>query len=230
MDFGMLISSYAEVFTSLQVLLMTFVGALGGILLGAIPGMTATMGVALLVPFSFGMDLIPAIGLLLGIYCGGMYGGSISAILIHAPGTPSSAATVLDGYPMTKKGEAGRALSVAMFSSFCGGIIGALIITFLSPLIADMAMNFGPGEMFMLAFFGLSVIISISGKSITKGLMSAFLGMFMCCVGLDPHQRHPPLHDCEADRAAGRFPVHPCPHRYVRRCRGHRRCRAHPHR
>ncbi len=186
MDFGMLLSSYAEVFTSLQVLLMTFIGALGGILLGAIPGMTATMGVALLVPFSFGMDLIPAIGLLLGIYCGGMYGGSISAILIHAPGTPSAAATVLDGYPMTKKGEAGRALSVAMFSSFCGGIIGALIMTFLSPLIADMAMNFGPGEMFMLAFFGLSVIISISGKSITKGLMSAFLGMFMCCVGLDP--------------------------------------------
>ena len=186
MDFGMMITSYSEVFTSVQVLLMTFIGALGGILLGAIPGMTATMGVALLVPFSFCMDLIPAIGLLLGIYCGGMYGGSISAILIHAPGTPSAAATVLDGYPMTKKGEAGKALSVAMFSSFCGGIIGALIMTFLSPLIADMAMNFGPGEMFMLAVFGLSVIISISGKSITKGLMSAFLGMFMCCVGLDP--------------------------------------------
>ena len=186
MDFGMLLSSYAEVFTSLQVLLMTFIGALGGILLGAIPGMTATMGVALLVPFSFGMDLIPAIGLLLGIYCGGMYGGSISAILIHAPGTPSAAATVLDGYPMTKKGEAGRALSVAMFSSFCGGIIGALIMTFLSPLIADMAMNFGPGEMFMLAVFGLSVIIAISGKSIVKGMISAFFGMLLCTVGLDP--------------------------------------------
>lgn len=186
MDFGLLLSSYGSVFTSLQVLLMTFVGALGGILLGAIPGMTATMGVALLVPFSFGMDLIPAIGLLLGIYCGGMYGGSISAILIHAPGTPSAAATVLDGYPMTKKGEAGRALSVAMFSSFCGGIIGALVMTFLSPLIADMAMNFGPGEMFMLAIFGLSVIISISGKSVVKGLITAFFGMILCTVGLDP--------------------------------------------
>lgn len=186
MDFGLLLSSYASVFTNLQVLLMTFIGALGGIVLGAIPGMTATMGVALLVPFSFGMDLIPAIGLLLGIYCGGMYGGSISAILIHAPGTPSAAATVLDGYPMTKKGQAGRALSVAMFSSFCGGVIGALIMTFLSPLIADMAMSFGPGEMFMLAIFGLSVIISISGKSITKGLISAFFGMCLCCVGLDP--------------------------------------------
>jgi len=186
MDFGLLLKSYGEVFTSLQVILMTFLGATGGVLLGAIPGMTATMGVALLIPFSFGMDLIPSIGLLLGIYCGGMYGGSISAILIHAPGTPSAAATLLDGYPMCQKGQAGKALSVAMFSSFCGGIIGALIMTFLSPLIADLAMNFGPGEMFMLAFFGLSVIISISGKSITKGLISAFFGMFLCTVGMDP--------------------------------------------
>ncbi len=186
MDFGLLLESYASVFTNLQVILMTFLGAAGGVLLGAIPGMTATMGVALLIPFSFGMDLIPSIGLLLGIYCGGMYGGSISAILIHAPGTPSAAATLLDGYPMCQKGEAGRALSVAMFASFCGGVIGALVMTFLSPLIADMAMNFGPGEMFMLAFFGLSVIISISGKSIVKGLISAFFGMLLCTVGLDP--------------------------------------------
>ena len=186
MDFGLLLQSYGEVFTSLQVILMTLLGAAGGVLLGAIPGMTATMGVALLIPFSFGMDLIPSIGLLLGIYCGGMYGGSISAILIHAPGTPSAAATLLDGYPMAQSGQAGKALSVAMFSSFCGGIIGALVMTFLSPLIADMAMNFGPGEMFMLAFFGLSVIIAISGKSIVKGLIMAFFGMILCTVGLDP--------------------------------------------
>ena len=151
MDFSLLLSSYATVWSNPEVLLMTFIGALGGVLLGAIPGMTATMGVALLIPFSFGMDLIPSIGLLLGIYCGGMYGGSISAILIHAPGTPAAAATLLDGYPMCKKGQAGKALSVAMFASFCGGVIGALVMTFLSPLVADMAMNFGPGEMFMLA-------------------------------------------------------------------------------
>ena len=186
MDFSLLLHSYAAVFTNFQVIFMTLLGAFGGVLLGAIPGMTATMGVALLIPFSFGMDLIPSIGLLLGIYCGGMYGGSISAILIHAPGTPSAAATLLDGYPMTQKGEAGRALSIAMFSSFCGGVIGALVMTFLSPLIADMAMNFGPGEMFMLAVFGLSVIIAISGKSIIKGMISAFFGMLMCTVGLDP--------------------------------------------
>ena len=127
MDFSLLLSSYATVWSNPEVLLMTFIGALGGVLLGAIPGMTATMGVALLIPFSFGMDLIPSIGLLLGIYCGGMYGGSISAILIHAPGTPAAAATLLDGYPMCKKGQAGKALSVAMFASFCGGVIGALV-------------------------------------------------------------------------------------------------------
>ena len=98
MDFNLLLSSYAAVWSIPEVILMTFIGALGGVLLGAIPGMTATMGVALLIPFSFGMDLIPSIGLLLGIYCGGMYGGSISAILIHAPGTPAAAATLLDGF------------------------------------------------------------------------------------------------------------------------------------
>jgi len=186
MDFNLLISSYASVFTNLEVILMTLIGALGGILLGAIPGMTATMGVALLVPFSFGMDLIPAVGLLLGIYCGGMYGGSISAILIHTPGTPSAAATLIDGYPMTQKGQAGLALSVAMFASFCGGVIGALIMTFASPVIARAAMRFNSGEMFMLAIFGLSVIIAISGKSVVKGLISGFFGMVLCTVGLDP--------------------------------------------
>ena len=186
MDWSLLFSSYGDVFGSLQVIIMTFIGAAGGVLLGAIPGMTATMGVALLIPFSFGMDLIPSVGLLLGIYCGGMYGGSISAILIHAPGTPAAAATLLDGYPMAKRGEAGKALSVAMFSSFCGGVIGALIMTFLSPLVAQVAMKFTSAEMLMLAVFGLSVIISISGKSISKGLISAFFGMLLCTIGVDP--------------------------------------------
>ncbi|MBQ7824915.1 MAG: tripartite tricarboxylate transporter permease, partial [Clostridia bacterium] len=186
MNWSLLFESYGAVFFDPQVLLMTLLGAVGGVLLGAIPGMTATMGVALLIPFSFGMDLIPSIGLLLGIYCGGMYGGSISAILIHAPGTPSAAATLLDGYPMCQKGEAGKALSIAMFASFCGGVIGALCMTFLSPLIADVAMEFTSAEMLMLAVFGLSVIVAISGQSISKGLISAFFGMLICTIGMDP--------------------------------------------
>ena len=186
MNWSLLFQSYGSVFLNPEVLLMTLLGATGGVLLGAIPGMTATMGVALLIPFSFGMDLIPSIGLLLGIYCGGMYGGSISAILIHAPGTPAAAATLLDGYPMCQKGQAGKALSIAMFSSFCGGIIGALVMTFLSPLVANVAMKFTSAEMLMLAVFGLSVIVAISGQSIAKGLISAFFGMLLCTVGLDP--------------------------------------------
>lgn len=186
MNWSLLLESYINVFTSWQVILMTLLGALGGVLLGAVPGMTATMGVALLIPFSFGMDLIPSIGLLLGIYCGGMYGGSISAILIHAPGTPSAAATLLDGYPMCQKGQAGKALSIAMFASFCGGVLGALVMTFLSPLVAQMAMKFTSAEMLMLAFFGLSVIVSISGKSISKGLIAAFFGLLLATVGQDP--------------------------------------------
>ena len=169
-----------------EVWLFIILGVAVGIVFGAIPGLTATTAIAMFTPLTFALPRYPAFGFLLGIYCGGMYGGSISAILIHAPGTPAAAATLLDGYPMCQKGQAGKALSVSMFASFCGGVIGALIMTFLSPIIADMAMNFGPGEMFMLAVFGLSVIVAISGKSIAKGLVSAFFGMLLCTVGLDP--------------------------------------------
>ena len=129
MDWGLLFQSYGAIFTSLQVILMALLGAAGGVLLGAIPGMTATMGVALLIPFSFGMDLIPSIALLLGIYCGGMYGGSISAILIHAPGTPSAAATAIEGYEMSKKGKALKALEMALYASFVGGIISCVSLS-----------------------------------------------------------------------------------------------------
>jgi putative tricarboxylic transport membrane protein len=123
--------------------------------------------------------------MLLGIFCGAMYGGSISAILINTPGTPAAAATVMDGYPMGQKGEAGRALSIALFASFTGGLIGALVMTFLSPVVSSMALKFGPAEFFTLAMFGLSVIISISGRSVTKGLMSAFFGLLLATLGMD---------------------------------------------
>ena len=185
MNWSLLVSSYGNVILDPQIILMIFLGAIGGVLIGSIPGLTSTMGIALLIPFTYGMDLLPSIGLLLGIFCGGMYGGSIAAILIRTPGTPAAAATVMDGYPMGQKGEAGRALSIALFSSFVGGMIGAIIMTFLSPLVSRMALKFGPGEFFTLAVFGLSVIISISGKSITKGLISAFFGLILATIGMD---------------------------------------------
>lgn len=183
-DWSLLFSSYGAILQP-EVVLYVFIGAIGGVLIGSIPGLTATMGIALLVPFTFGLDFIPGVAMLLGIFCGGMYGGSIAAILIHTPGTPAAAATCLDGYPMAQKGQAGRALSIALCASFTGGIIGALLMTFLAPPISTLALKFGPGEFFMLAMFGLSVIISISGKSLIKGLIMGVFGLLICTVGMD---------------------------------------------
>jgi len=166
-------------------LVFIIIGAAAGILVGAIPGLTSTMSIALLIPFTYGMSIIPSVGMLLGIFFGCMYGGSIAAILINTPGTPAAAATVLDGYPMGKKGEAGRALAIALFASICGGITGSLAMTFLSPFISRVALRFGPAEFFTLAVFGLSVIISISGKSLVKGLMSGLFGLLIATVGMD---------------------------------------------
>ena len=186
MDYGLFLHSFGNVLFDWHVMLAVFMGVTGGIAIGALPGLTATMGVALLVPFTFGRPPIESLAMLLGIYCGGMYGGSISAILLRTPGTPAGAATVLEGYPMGQRGEAGRALAMALFASFCGGMIGALIMTFLSPFVAGVALEFSYVEYFALALFGLSVIISISGTSIVKGIMSGFFGLLLATIGMDP--------------------------------------------
>ena len=191
MDYGLLFHSFGNIFLDWHVMLAVFLGVAGGIAVGALPGLTATMGVALLVPFTFGRPPIESLAMLLGIYCGGMYGGSISAILLRTPGTPAGAATVLEGYPMGQRGEAGRALAMALFASFAGGMIGALIMTFLSPFVAGVALEFSYVEYFALALFGLSVIISISGTSIIKGIMSGFFGLLLATIGMDPISGYP---------------------------------------
>ncbi len=190
MEFGLLLKGFATVLQP-SCLLLILLGVVGGILIGSLPGLTATMGVALLVPFTFGLPIQQGVGMLLGIFCGAIYGGSISAILIRTPGTPAAAATVLDGYPLTQKGEAGRALSMSIFSSFVGGFGGALIMTFLSPQISKIALQFSAPEYFGLAVFGLSIIISISGNSIVKGLIAGFFGMLISTIGLDPMAGYP---------------------------------------
>ncbi|HHV42325.1 MAG TPA: C4-dicarboxylate ABC transporter permease [Clostridiaceae bacterium] len=167
------------------------VGVISGILVGALPGLTATMAVALLVPFTFGRPIIESMAMLLGIYCGAMYGGSISAILIRTPGTPSGAATVLDGYPLAKQGKAGKAIRMATVASGIGGLGGALIMTFLSPVISRAALAFSAPEYFSLAVFGLSIIISVSGSSITKGLIAGVFGLLLSTIGLDPSSGYP---------------------------------------
>lgn len=169
-----------------QVLIMVFAGALGGITLGALPGLTATMGVALLVPFTFGLEMDASIGMLLGIYCGAMYGGSISAILVRTPGTPAAAATLLDGYPLGQRGEGSRALSMSLAASMGGGLVGCVIMSFLSPQVSVFALKFSTAEYFALAIFGLSIIIAISGQSVIKGIMAGMFGLILCTIGSDP--------------------------------------------
>ena len=189
-NWGLMFSSYGAVFSP-SILLVICIGTTAGIVIGALPGLTATMGVALLLPLTFGRPPLEGLSMLMGIYCGAMYGGAISAILIRTPGTPAAAATVLEGYPMAKRGEAGRAMAMALFASFFGGVVGALIMTFASPFVSSVALEFGPVEYFGLAIFGLSVIISISGRSLIKGMMSAFFGLLICTIGFDPISGYP---------------------------------------
>ena len=171
---------------SLKSFLFINMGLAVGIVFGALPGLTATMGVALFLPVTFGLEPLYGLLLLLGIYCGGIYGGSITAILIKTPGTPASAATILDGYTMAQNGHAGKALDIALVASTIGGIFSALILLFLAPQVARAALKFGSPERFMLAMFGLSIIATISGKQLFKGLIAAGIGLFFACIGMDP--------------------------------------------
>lgn len=171
---------------SIQSIFFINVGLAVGIIFGALPGLTATMGVALFLPVTFGMEPLFGLLLLLGVYCGGIYGGSITAILIKTPGTPASAATVLDGYTMAQNGRAGKALDIALVASTIGGIFSGIILLFLAPQVAKAAMRFGSPERFMLAMFGLSIIATISGKQLYKGLISAAIGLFFATIGMDP--------------------------------------------
>lgn len=166
-------------------LLWMNIGLAAGIIIGALPGLTGTMGIALLLPLTYGMSSIHGMMLLLGVYCGGIYGGSITAILINTPGTPASAATSLDGYPMAQHGHAKRALHDALAASMIGGLISCIILLTCAPMVAKFALNFGAREYFALSLFGLTIIASVGGKSVLKGLLMGFAGLLLGCVGID---------------------------------------------
>jgi len=185
-NFEALLQGFATVFMPYNLLLSLFAVA-AGIMVGALPGLTATMACALLVPVTFGLDTVPAFVLLLGIYCGAIYGGSIAGILINIPGTPAAAATMVDGFAMARKGQAGKALGMACIASSAAGLISAIFMTFLSPQIARIALKFGPPEYFGIALFALSVLVMISGKSLVKGLISAVFGLMLTTIGMDPN-------------------------------------------
>jgi putative tricarboxylic transport membrane protein len=179
------IQGFEAVFTPVILLFMACGTALG-ILFGALPGITATLGVALCLPLTFGMDPIAGFAVLVSLYIGGISGGLISAILLNIPGTGSSVATTFDGYPLAQRGEAGKALGAGIVFSFLGTLFGVIVLIFFAPVIARVAIKFGPREFFALAFFSLTMIASLSGKSILKGLVSGCLGMTLAMVGAAP--------------------------------------------
>ncbi len=157
-----------------------------GITIGALPGLSAAMGVALLIPITFGMNPSTGLIVLAGVYCGAIFGGSISAILIRTPGTPAAAATAIDGYELTLQGKAGKALGTAIIASFIGGILSAIPLYLFAPKLAKLALMFGPAEYFWLSIFGLTIIAGASTKSMTKGLISGALGLMISTIGMDP--------------------------------------------
>lgn len=167
-------------------LLLILAGTIFGIIIGALPGLTSTMGVALLVPVTFGMSPDKGLALLGAIYCSSTYAGAISAILINIPGTPANCCTIFDGYPMTKMGQSDRAIALATIASAIGGFLSIFALLFLAPPLASLALEFGPQEYFLLALFGVSIIASLSEKNVLKGFFSGFLGLFLSIIGMHP--------------------------------------------
>lgn len=170
---------------SVNAIVATFAGTVVGLIFGAIPGLTYSMALALMLPFTFGMEPTVAIALLLGVYVGGMSGGSVSAILLGIPGTPSAAATVIDGYPMALKGEASVALGAAVIAAVFGGLVSLAIMILLLEQVASFAVKFGPVEIFALVLFGFSTICGLAEKSLARGLVAGLLGLMLMVVGLD---------------------------------------------
>ena len=178
-----LIAGFINVFKPFTFLMMSF-GTLVGVVIGALPGLSGSTGIILMLPLVYKLDSDVALVMLCGLFCGSMYGGSVSAILLNTPGTPSATATLLDGYPMNKKGNAGRALGISAVSSFIGGLISAICLALLAPQLAKVALSFTSPDFFALSIFGLSIMAS-TDKNVIKGLISGFAGLLISTVGVD---------------------------------------------
>lgn len=168
-----------------------FAGVAFGVFMGAVPGLTGTMGIALVIPLTYAFEPITAFALLLGTYKGALFSGCIPAILINTPGTPAAAATVLDGYPLTQKGRGGEAMGMALWASVIGDVISTIALIFGALLLAQLATKFGPPEFAMLVLFSLTIVAGFSGDSMIKGLIAAAVGFMFGTVGLDPMMASP---------------------------------------
>lgn len=177
-----------NLFFTIQNLLLIFLGVGLGITIGAIPGLTATMAFSLLLPVTFVLPPVPSVAFLMGIYKGATFGGSISAILIRAPGTPGSAATIFDGYPLVQQGKGGKALGMALYSSVIGDVLSDLMLIFSAGALAAIALKAGPVEFFSLIVLSMTIVGSITGESMIKGLIAAALGLMIGIIGVDPLQ------------------------------------------
>jgi len=183
--FGLLLQGFSNA-SSLQNLFFASIGCILGTLVGVLPGIGPTAGIAILLPVTTFLPPIPAIVMLAAVYYGSMYGGSITSILINVPGEVASIVTTIDGYQMAKQGRAGPALAIAAISSFIAGTIGLVGLCFFAPKLANIALKIGPPESFGITVLAFSMIVSMSGKSVLKGLLSGVIGMLVCLVGLDP--------------------------------------------
>ncbi len=167
-------------------ILFCFIGCMVGMLVGVLPGIGPSEATALLIPLSYGLEPVTAIIMLCGIYYGGMYGGTITSVLINTPGEAASVITCMDGYPLAQQGRAGVALKVAAIGSFVGGILSTFGLALFGPTVADFALRFGPTEQFALLVFGMSMVIGLMGKSLVRGLVAVCLGLSLAMVGMDP--------------------------------------------
>ncbi len=182
---GMVFAALTDVL-QIQNIFASMVGVIFGLFIGSTPGLTISLGMVLLLPITFGLPSVTSICLLLGLFASGMTGGSMSAILLNIPGTPSASATAIDGHEMAKQGRGGAALGTAVISSFFGGMFGLTCLALASPLIAKVALKFGAPELFALVLLGLTLICSFGQASLIKALISGILGLVIMTVGLDP--------------------------------------------
>ncbi|MCR5007011.1 MAG: tripartite tricarboxylate transporter permease [Oribacterium sp.] len=183
--FDLIVTGFSIVFAPATFLFIVG-GTIIGVIFGAMPGVSASMAVALALPFAYAMKPIVAIAFLVSVYCASITGGGITAILFKIPGTPSSAPTTFDGYPMAQRGEAGKALGYSLIASAFGGLVAAFAMALISPQLAAVALKFGPSELFAVSFLGLSVLSCLDSDNIVKTLISGCIGLLLACIGMDP--------------------------------------------
>lgn len=182
MDIGLIVGEVLNPASMMWIM----VGVLAGLLVGVIPGLTATVAIALLVPLTFSLDPLHSLLMLTGIFSGSMYSNSITSITLRTPGNPAGAVTILDGYPLALKGQAGRAVGLACWASVIGGLLGVIALTFLAPPLAAIALRFSPAEYFAVGILGLTTVIAVSGRSVPRAIVATAFGLLIGTVGMDP--------------------------------------------